>query len=170
MRLRNKRTGEIIETYEIMHNGQDKIVMKKKGEEFEIYPYEYNSLAELSAEWEDAPEEPKDFWFIDPEVLIACESTEPLLCDKKVAIETMKQIGNYFKTKEEAELAVRKLKAWKRLKDRNLRFNLNYSTGGATINHKDVIMCRIEAYFDDKWEEENMKAEEDLDLLLGGEE
>ena len=35
----------------------------------------------------------------------------------------MKQIGNYFETKEEAELAVEELKAWKRLKDKGFRFN-----------------------------------------------
>ena len=91
-------------------------------------------------------------------------------CVEQENRDEMREIGNYFETREESEKAVEKLKAWKRLKDRNLRFNLNYSTSAATINHKDVIMCRIEAYFDDKWEEDNMKAEEDLYLLLGGEE
>ena len=33
-----------------------------------------------------------------------------------------KETGNYFETKEEAEKAVEKLKSWKRLKDKGLRF------------------------------------------------
>ena len=37
-----------------------------------------------------------------------------------------KSIGNYFETEKEAELAVRKLKAWKRLKDYNVVFNLDF--------------------------------------------
>lgn len=34
-----------------------------------------------------------------------------------------KRIGNYFETREEAERAVRKLKAWKRLKDKGFRLS-----------------------------------------------
>ena len=33
-----------------------------------------------------------------------------------------KEIGNYFETVEEAEQAVEKLKAWKRLRDKEFRF------------------------------------------------
>ena len=36
-----------------------------------------------------------------------------------------KEIGNYFETKEEAELVVDKLKAWQRLKDIGCRFVLD---------------------------------------------
>lgn len=42
MKLRNKKTGEIVEATD-----------------FNIIS-DYNSLAELNAEWEDVPEEPKD--------------------------------------------------------------------------------------------------------------
>lgn len=119
-------------------------------------------------EWkyEEDYEEPKEYWRITD----LGELKSIRLDQHHQNIEKCKEIGNYFDTREEAEKAVEKLKAWKRLKDRNFRFDLNYSTDGADINHKDVILCRIEAYFDDKWEEENMKAKEDLDLLLGGEE
>ena len=147
IRLRNKNTGEIAYA--------DKIrVYSKDGDE------DWTSLADLSLVWEEVGV----FYMIDALGQVQAMNTgwsmEPYL----------KNFGNYFESKEEAEKAVKRLRAWKRLKDRNFRVNLNYSTGGATINHKDVIMCRIEAYFDDKWEEGNMKAEEDLDLLLGGEE
>lgn len=157
MRLRNKKTGTIVDVLvnptftEYNRDGSVKNINT------------FNSLAELTKEWEDYAE-PKEYWHIDDTGVIQIGQV------LSSEINMRKAIGNYFSSREEAERAVEKLKAWKRLKDKGLRFNLNYSTGGATINHKDVIMCRIEAYFDDKWEEENMKTEEDLDLLLGGEE
>ena len=102
-----------------------------------------NSLAELN-EWEDY-EEPKDFWYIDNECGVMCESTDPSLWDKKYAIEFMKQIGNYFETKEEAEKAVEKLKAWKRLKDSGFVFcgkgdcldTIKFDYGPAGYNNQD---------------------------------
>lgn len=117
MKLKNKKTGEIgwLENY---YGDTDEKLIAVLDKKSEYHPY--NSLAELNEEWCDY-EGPKDFWFIDPEILIACESTEPLLCDKKVAIETMKEIGNYFETEEEAKKAVEKLKAWKRLKDKGIK-------------------------------------------------
>ena len=52
MKLRNKKTGEIVEP-------------RKIG--FEIYSFNecnYNSLAELNEEWEDYKEIQKDWWYI----------------------------------------------------------------------------------------------------------
>ena len=40
-----------------------------------------------------------------------------------------KQIGNYFETEEEAEQAVEKLKAWKRLKDNGISFETKVIDG-----------------------------------------
>ena len=58
MKLRNKKTGEIIETCKIIQNAFGEIIMLTLGED-ERYPYEYHSLAELNAEWEDyKPAEP----------------------------------------------------------------------------------------------------------------
>ena len=58
MRLRNKRTGEIIETCKIIQNAFGEIIMLTLSED-ERYPYEYYSLAELNADWEDyKPKEP----------------------------------------------------------------------------------------------------------------
>lgn len=164
IKLRNKKTGQL----------GNFIINKDHFECIDLdYVPEYRKLAELNAEWEDY-EKPKECWW---SIMVNFNYRENrsevsiVRLDKKLYDPSeAKEIGFYFETKEEAEKAVEKLKAWKRLKDRNFRFNLNYSTSGADINHKDVIMCQIEAYFDDKWEEENMKAEEDLDLLLGGEE
>ena len=124
-----------------------------------VHTFFYEDLKTFANDWEDY-EEPKDFWFIDPEVLVACESTEPLLCDKKIAIETMKQIGNYFETKEEAEKAVEKLKAFKRLKDKGFRFD------GWDENHHNLGI--IEFSFSNV-EKTIYDFSDDLGLLFGGE-
>ena len=72
------------------------------------------------------------------------------------------EIGNYFETKEEAEKAVEKLKAVKRLKDKNFHF-LKYSALGCgeiafSLDFEDM---------DDEGEIGELR--HDLDLLFGGE-
>ena len=67
------------------------------------------TLESLTKEWEDAPEEPKDFWYIG-DLMIICgtegEFTTPDLASfTKKDIEKLKAIGNYFESKEEAEKA-----------------------------------------------------------------
>ena len=111
MKLRNKRTGEIIDIYKgeitLQCNQGRKTIQFKSIEELE--------------KWEDY-EEPKkhysitQFGDVEDEVDLYMSET----------IDEMKEIGNYFESKEEAELAVRKLKAWKRLKDYNVMFNLDF--------------------------------------------
>jgi hypothetical protein len=73
----------------------------------------------------------------------------------------MKQIGNYFETKEEAEKAVEKLKAWKRLKDKGFRFNMWTIPEEPKTPH---IKLGIEAEVDVP------DSPYDLELLFGGEE
>ena len=109
MKLKNKKTGEIVEfETDIYADTEDRT-------------YEFRTIAELNAEWEDAPEEPKEYWYIN-------EFGTPTKADF-VGRETLygkcrKNFGNHFETKEEAEKAVEKLKAWKRLKDTcNLQFD-----------------------------------------------
>ena len=107
MKLRNKKTGKVLKMD--IHCIGGKV---------------YESLAEINKEWEDY-EEPKEwYWFIEDNGIIqrSChyEDLHPTL-DK-----ARKKIGNYFETKEEAEKAVEKLKAWKRLRDYNLKFNLDF--------------------------------------------
>lgn len=72
-----------------------------------------------------------------------------------------KEIGNYFETKEDAEKAVKKLKAWKRLKDNGFKFE-----GIENRSH------RIKFYQGRSYETEQqcIQAGIDLDLLFGGEE
>lgn len=99
MKIRNKKTGEI---RDISIDGM----------------FAVKSLADLTKEWEDvAKEDPKDYWYINAlgDVIRAIYTSDDFSRDLIV-------IGNYFETPEEAELAVRKLEAWKRLKDAGFEF------------------------------------------------
>lgn len=109
MKLRNKKTGEIVdnvlEAVKRLENDKDTF-----------------TLAELNEDWEDY-EEPKEYWFIND--LAKAESRTGAWYKEDFwneLIEQRNQIGNLFKTREEAELAVEKLKAWKRLKDKGFKF------------------------------------------------
>jgi hypothetical protein len=128
---------------------------------------QYSSLAELNAEWEDY-EEPKEYWYIDWNGEV-CRSD---IHDGRT--KRMKQIGNYFETKEEAELALRKLKAWKWLKDKGFRF-----TGVAGISNNIYVSFETDSKYRgghvmyDKYSnsDNNLREyNEDLTLLFGGEE
>ena len=116
MKLRNKTTGEIA-TLTLDSDGETLIIMKD--DEMIVYGV---SLEGLVQDWEDVPEEPKEYWAVD------CFSTDGDIVSQftsgsDIILENRKSIGNYFETKQEAEQAVEKLKAWKRLKDKGFRFN-----------------------------------------------
>lgn len=166
MKLKNKKTGEIIDTlcsYDIT-KGISLGIGHHDGNPTMAY---YNSLAELNEDWEDY-EEPKDFWYIG-DLMIICgtegEFTTPDLASfTKKDIEKLKAIGNYFETKEEAEKAVEKLKAWHKLMDywgtEVLGWEIrDMPTGGnwQTVNVK----------FNVKTKKEPMEL---LDIVFGGEE
>ena len=114
MKLRNKKTGEIRNAVDIdMYT--DLVYLKVTDGEFDNETIKYHSLAELNEEWEDY-EEPKEYWYIDYDGGILCGETDGSSAEKM-----MKSIGNHFNTLEEAEKAVEKLKAVKRLKDKGFR-------------------------------------------------
>ena len=148
MKLRNKKTGEI---YNACH-----IVFGESIDDLERT--RWKTLEEFNEDWEDAPEEePKDYWFIND------LNGEPMKielkeCSKSSFIgwsEERKQIGNYFETKEEAEKAVEKLKAWKRLKDKGFKITLRG--------------CKGNAWLEANWG--NLQGDySDIRLLFGGEE
>lgn len=130
-----------------------KLINKKTGEINlgDLHLDDFNSLAELNAEWEDY-EEPTDHWHITFEGVI-CDLNPKLLPEHS---RNAKSIGNFFETKEEAVKAVEKLKAWKRLKDKGFRF----------IDHTDFDDGNITI-----WGKFNKELDEqDVDLLFGGEE
>lgn len=132
MRLKNKKTGEIVSLEgELLFDNE--IMLLKQ----------YSSLAELNEEWEDY-EEPKGI-----QCIYYVNHFDAAKIDGVI-------IG--FGTKEEAEKAVEKLKAWKRLKDKGFRF----------YDWKDEPTYRVTF----EWEE-NIKVQEiqdDLDLLFCPEE
>jgi hypothetical protein len=145
MKLRNKKTGEIREVKRILIDDM----------------FTINSLAELNEEWEDY-EEPKEYWCIDwtggvNHITLLDDSTDEYEKDKI-------QIGNYFETREEAEKAVEKLKAWKRLKDKGFRFM------GWTIDDGLRISICSNIDEEDIYDEDKREMKPDLDLLFGGEE
>lgn len=149
MKLRNKKTGEIIDSKDLL---TDKSIIDLFSRDFDYFNSKLNKIQE---EWEDY-EEPDEIWYIDWKGDIRS-------ADINNEWEREKEIGNYFETREEAEKAVEKLKAWKRLKDKGFRFLEWYKPDGCepfivietNINDHDV---------------DNMKMQQDLDLLFGGEE
>ena len=84
-------------------------------------------------EWFEEVEEPKNFWFIDeysPACGVLAKNYNPDFWRyDEYHIDKLEQIGNYFSSKEEAELVVRKLKAWKKLKDKGADFVFIKSQG-----------------------------------------
>lgn len=161
MLLKNKKTGEI---GTLIVDGAYKFVTNFAVEDDEGNRLgKYSSLAELNSEWEDY-EEPKEYWFINN-----LDGT-PMKCELRSCVrdftewkEKRKEIGNYFDTREEAELAVRKLKAWKRLKDKGFKF-----TG---FTHKDRgRLDELEIYCQLGERPEDIEDMEDVRLLFGGEE
>ena len=143
MKLRNKKTGKVIKLDIHCIAGKN-----------------YESLSELNDEWEDY-EEPKEYWFIDYDGGIV-----QFKRNKESATERMmKQFGNYFESQEEAEKAVERLRAWKRLKDNRFRFE-------GTNNKKRRSGYFINYYLGKSFnsQDECEQAMKDIDLLFGGEE
>ena len=160
MKLRNKKTGEIVEPCGInLINGRAFVRFDDgKG----TFKFEARSLAELNENWEDY-EEPKGFWSISADATIEHY-------DRLNENDRCKEIGNYFNTREEAEQAVEKLKAWKRLKEAGFEFKKwkhkpLFSYHYDTVKQNDGYKIYIEA-------RSNKLADymQVLDLLFGGEE
>lgn len=124
MKLKNKKTGEIVEVESL---GHEESLKEKFGYQVTL-SWEldenlgtcktYTSLAELNEDWEDAPEEPITYYYISDFGAIR-EGDVGKFVEDEIA---RKEIGNYFATEEEAEKAVERLRARKRLKDKGFRF------------------------------------------------
>jgi len=112
------------------------------------------TLESLSEEWEDY-EEPEVFYIVEHNGGAGSRYSVGGEYEKK-----FKQIGNYFETREEAELAVRKLKAWKRLRDKGFRFTAWY--GGSKNISYEITSLENETYIP-------RQICDDLDLLFSQE-
>lgn len=162
MKLQNKRTGEIKDwsfsewLNHIISSGGQGCNLKEFIERVEKF----------EDEWEDY-EETKEFWFIEADGKIRRIDKNDSIIDS--SIKRAKEIGNYFETEEEAEKALEKLKAWKRLKDKGFRFEFwdkrsNWSGLPQVKALKRLV--DIVGYFPCDIDE----FRDDLDLLFGGEE
>lgn len=152
MRLRNKKTGEI-GTLTLSSNGEDLLIMKSN--EMVIRSVK---LSDLEG-WEDYEEQ--RYWYINPEGEIGNISIE---VDGPEGVKASKSIGNYFDKREEAEFAVCKLKAFKRLEDKGLRFCGHDDRDRGQLG--DIVIYAEMPTF----EYDDDSTRNDLDLLFGGEE
>lgn len=177
MKLKNKKTGEIIDLSEGFISDTfdgEKILIKSVAISDDKEGYVYSSLAELNEEWEDY-EEPFSTQFY---TIVNGEIKRCIFYSKRIAgcpsdawayfkddgrekIKQLKEVGLYFETKEETERAVEKLKAWKRLRDKGIKIGkrMHSAYGGEMF-----WACPSGTGISDKqiWQ--------DLDLLFGGEE
>lgn len=156
MKLLNKRTGEI--GYTAVLQSKAIVVMDENA----IQLGSYSSLAELNEEWKDMPEEPKERWYINENGGVMKYVPFDPDGEDLSYMKYQNEIGNYFKTKEEAELAVRKLKAWKRLKDKGFRFTgINDDEDSQELITQCGILCEADIY--------HLEKDADFLLIFGGE-
>lgn len=146
MKVRNKKTGEIQEW--------DAVGLIDHNRISDVW-VECDSIARLNEDWEDY-EEPKAYY------IGRCGTIEEFDPTKDVALtEMLKEIGNYFETKEDAEKAVEKLKAWKRLKDKGFRFEY-YEV------YQSVLDECVTAHIHVTINANEVDLKDELDLLFGG--
>ena len=146
MKLRNKKTGEIIELL------AKPSFVKRNDDYLQSEINSFNSLAELNEEWEDYEESKKNNFY----------NLTPALLDNRIVV----LIVDEKATKEEAEKAVEKLKAWKRLKGKGFRFDVVPALGHCDNEKFDIsIIATMPA----KWWY-NDKVVDDIHYVFGGEE
>ena len=153
----NFELGEVVKAKVTTYYNEDKVVVMADTVRGSISRFEYNSIKEFTDHWEDAPEEPKDVWWLDNEGNVNHANLKGVEGFEKNIL-----IGNYFETKEEAEKAVEKLKALKRLKDKGFRF----TKWQYDITNQKYIITMEEKDFEELVVGEKR---DDLDLLFSGE-
>lgn len=174
MKLKNKRTGDIWEFDGGFSMKASQETAERAGAISGSLTCYANSLAELNEEWEDY-EEPKikKYWWVSP---LDCGVVEDDLKwnESEYDDEIDKfnvEIGNYFGSKEEAEQAVEKLRALKRLKDKGFRFEgwqdleaydeTERLIANRIVDGENIIGFRMDDYRD---------CIKDLNTCFGGEE
>lgn len=111
MKLKNKKTGETITL--------------KDDRELALLKFVESSLPNGFILWEEVkettrwkPDEIQKYYYVDNDGLVRDDTW----WNSAGVDQDRFDLGNCFQTKEEAEKAVEKLKAWKRLKDSGLKF------------------------------------------------
>lgn len=153
MKLRNKKTGEIKDACEVLDMKQEDGVL-----------YKYYSLTELNKEWEDAPEEPDLFYYIDADGHINSHLVDDEdFNNVKDGVANLIAIGNRFETEEKAKKAEKKLEARERLRRKGFRF-----TGYNLMDGRITFTFDGDYYGDE--EDRKIPISDDLYTLFGGEE
>ena len=109
--------GEVVEA-NVYYGGSGRIKVIAEPVRGGMITFYFETLKGLNKMFEDVPEEPKEYWCITGRGNLHYLQDMTDENDKD-----HREIGNYFSSQEEAEKAVRKLKAWKRLKDKGFRFD-----------------------------------------------
>ena len=143
--------GEIVKAKVTTYYDENKVVVMADRARGGVSRFEYNSIKEFTDNWTDSPEEPKEYWYIGIDGDIYKKEHEYFN-------EAQDSIGNRFGTKEEAEKVVEKLRAWKRLRENRVHFDL------ATLSDENVIIIFA------RKKGEIHKYDKELFLLFGGEE
>lgn len=145
------RKGEVADV-SIATIPDGRIVARAKAKSGGEHTFYYDSLETLYNDWTDY-EEPKEYWIIDMDGEVKRYALHSF---NSQIVEDIKSIGNYFLSREEAERAAEKLKAWKRLKDKGFEI-----TDWAVANGNEL---RFFGHY--------IRAgiKDELDLLFGGEE
>ena len=157
MKLRIKETGEVLEDVKIIDTTLHKIVIQYLDDGI-LRECTIKNISDIE-EVKDYEEPKKKYWFISWYGEIDDETDDGFEVDKKC-----KQIGNYFETLEEAEQAVEKLKAWKRLKDTYfVSFDLDF------VKNTISFTYRIDGTLHSAVNEERIVFE-DMKTIFGGEE
>lgn len=144
--------GEVVEA-NVFYGGSGKAKIIAGSAEGGMSTFYFETLKGMNEMFEDY-EEPKIAYFIN----WFGEVSELLdhISDKE--IEKLREIGNYFETEEEAEKAVERLKALKKLKDKGMiKYSFHEEKRGIDL---DFYTLTILAPRD----------KDSLDLLFGGEE
>ena len=167
MKLRNKKTGEIVDLEEgfIRDTYCGSCIQLKPVAISNKEGYIYGSLAELNEEWEDY-KEPKEYWTISGAGYLWV--TDHMSSD---TITDLREIGNLFETKEEAEKALDKIKAWKRLKDKGFDIESWATKIGDDYYKTGQIVLNLNNVKDREWDEYDqiMEIKNELNILFGGE-
>ena len=147
MKLRNKKTGKIINSEDLF---TDDFIIDLFSKSFSYFDAKVN---EIQKEWEVYKDPTDKYFFITWSGDVDDETDDGFEVDKRC-----KEIGNYFKTKKEAEKAVKKLEAWKRLKDKGFVFKgINMSDGSIKTGlSKGLSLDDCEGFYSD------------MELLFGG--
>lgn len=159
--------GEVVEA-NVYYGGSGRIKVIAEPAKGGMITFYFETLKGMNEMFEDATEEPEE-WYIN-------EYNEPEKVDFGSPIddiESLREIGFLFKTEKETELAIRKCKAWKRLRDKGFRFDgwedlqAEMSMDDLMLFNRDVLNTdniigfRMDDYHD---------CIKDLNICFGGEE